>query len=197
MLLLVGLFALSTGRAAAQEQPPTKTAEWLLPVPELDADPKIPTLREIVGHRWGREISSHAEIEKYLHALANAAQGLVALGVAVGLAALWRSSAAFELKAAGLLIGTAIATPYVLDYDLLVLAPAIAFLVVHGLREGFAPYEAAMLVALWVLPLPARPLAELTGLSLAPLVLLTAMGMILHRGGVLQSAAALLPSRTR
>ena len=63
----------------------------------------------------------------------------------------------------GLLIGSVLATPYVLDYDLVVLAPAIAFLAVHGLREGFAPYEVTLLVALWVLPLAARSIAEADG----------------------------------
>jgi hypothetical protein len=50
-----------------------KDASWLLPVPELDADPQIPTLTQVVGHRWAQEISNHAEIERYCHALAKAA----------------------------------------------------------------------------------------------------------------------------
>ena len=69
-------------------------------------------------------------------AAANAVQMLTTLGVAVALVALWRSAAAFELKAAALLIGSVLATPYVLDYDLVVLAPAIAFLAVHGSAAG-------------------------------------------------------------
>jgi hypothetical protein len=46
---------------------------WLLPMPEVDADPKVPTLKSIVGHDWGEDISSHAEIERYLHALSESA----------------------------------------------------------------------------------------------------------------------------
>ena len=46
---------------------------WLLPMPEVDADPKVPTLKQQVGHAWGQDISSHAEIERYLRALAAAA----------------------------------------------------------------------------------------------------------------------------
>lgn len=56
----------------AQEPIPKKDAAWLLPVPEVDADAKVPTLAQVVGHRWGQEISSHAEIERYLRALAKA-----------------------------------------------------------------------------------------------------------------------------
>jgi hypothetical protein len=58
---------------AAQEPIPKKDPAWLLPVPEVQADSKIPTLKDVVGHRWGQEISSHAEIERYVHALAKAA----------------------------------------------------------------------------------------------------------------------------
>ena len=64
------VFALA-GPSAAQEA--KKDPARLLPVPEVEADPAIPTLKDVVGHRWGQEISSHAEIERYIHALAKAA----------------------------------------------------------------------------------------------------------------------------
>ena len=123
--------------------------------------------------------------------LANAAQLALALAAAAGLVALWRSTAAFELKAAGLILGCVIATPYVLDYDLVVLAPAIAFLAANGLRQGFAPYEVTVMTALWVLPLFARTIAEATAISLAPLVLIAAFLFILERAGVLPDWAQL------
>jgi len=123
--------------------------------------------------------------------LANAAQLALALAAAAGLVALWRSTAAFELKAAGLILGCVIATPYVLDYDLVVLAPAIAFLAAHGLRQGFAPYEVTVMTALWVLPFFARTIAEATAISLAPLVLIAAFLFILERAGVLPDWAQL------
>ncbi len=117
--------------------------------------------------------------------LANAAQLALALAAAAGLVALWRSAAAFELKAAGLILGCVIATPYVLDYDLVVLAPAIAFLAAHGLRQGFAPYEVTVMTALWVLPFFARTVAEAAALPLGPIVLIAAFAFILDRAGVL------------
>ena len=90
-----------------------------------------------------------------------------------------------------------LATPYALDYDLVVLAPVIAFLAAHGLRRGFAPYELTLLVVLWVLPLIARPMAELTAVSLTPLVLLLALGLVLHRAGIARGATALVAHRVR
>jgi hypothetical protein len=69
--LLLGLAiggAAWTARAADKDNP-----GWLLPMPEVDADPKVPTLKERIGHDWGADISSHAEIERYLRALSEAA----------------------------------------------------------------------------------------------------------------------------
>jgi hypothetical protein len=130
-------------------------------------------------------------------ALANAVQMTATLGVAAALVVLWRSTAAFELKAAALLIGGVLATPYVLDYDLVVLGPAIAFLAVHGLRQGFAPWEVTSLVALWVLPLIARPIAELTAVSPTPIVLIAAFALVLQRADTIRAATQLVAYRAR
>ena len=54
-------------------------------------------------------------------ALAYALQGAVTLLVAATLGWLWRTAAAFPLKAAALVIGCLLATPYSLDYDLMLL----------------------------------------------------------------------------
>ena len=65
--ILIGLMPL-TARAADKDNP-----AWLLPMPEVDADPKVPALKQAVGHGWAEEISSHSEIERYLRALTDAA----------------------------------------------------------------------------------------------------------------------------
>ena len=69
--------------------------------------------------------------------LAYAVQGAVTLAVGAALVWLWRSKAAYPLKAAALVIAVILGTPYSLDYDLMVLAPAIAFLAADGLARGF------------------------------------------------------------
>jgi len=107
-------------------------------------------------------------------ALAYAVQAAVTLAAAAALVRLWRSDAPFARKAAALLIGTLLATPYSLDYDLMLLAPAIAFLAADGLRRGFAPFEITMLAALWIVPLVTRSVAEWTLVPLAPIAMLAA-----------------------
>src|SRR5262249_48902022 len=76
-----------------------------------------------------------------------AMQGALALLLAASLAWLWHGDAAFELKAAALAIGSLLATPYVLDYDLVVLAVPIALFARHGFPRGFRDYEISLLAA--------------------------------------------------
>jgi alpha-1,2-mannosyltransferase len=112
---------------------------------------------------------------------AYAVQIALALTLAASLAWLWQSNAAFELKAAGLATASLLATPYVLDYDLVVLAVAIAFLARHGLNRGFRDYEISLLAAAWIVPLLSRTVAGASGLPLGLLVMLAVYGFTLGR----------------
>jgi alpha-1,2-mannosyltransferase len=114
--------------------------------------------------------------------LAYAVQGAVSVVVAGALIWLWRGSGAFAPKAAALLIGTVLATPYSLDYDLMLLAPAIAFLTADGFTRGFAPWDKTLLAALWIVPLVSRSIAEATLIPLAVPVMLASFAAILHTG---------------
>ena len=114
-------------------------------------------------------------------ALAYAIQGFVTLALAAAMAWLWRAPVDFALKAAGLVIAAVLATPYSLDYDMTALAPAIAFLAVHGVRCGFAPYEKSALAALWLAPLLARSLAQATLLPAGVLAMAVMLILVLHR----------------
>jgi alpha-1,2-mannosyltransferase len=113
--------------------------------------------------------------------LAYAIQGAVALAIVAALVRLWRSTAAFPLKAAALVIGCVLATPYSLDYDLVLLAPAIAYLAVDGLARGFGAYEKTLLAALWIVPLVARSVPQFTMIPLAVPVMLLAFVLLLRR----------------
>jgi glycosyl transferase family 87 len=117
-------------------------------------------------------------------ATAYAAQGALALLLAASLARLWHSEAAFELKAAALTAGSLLATPYVLDYDLVVLAVAIVFLARHGLKHGFRDFEISLLAAAWLAPLLSRAIAGATGIPLGLMVLLALYGFILRRAAL-------------
>ncbi len=122
--------------------------------------------------------------------LAYAAQAGLALLVAASLVWLWRSRAADDLKASALACASLLATPYVLDYDLVVLAVAIAFFVRHALNQnrGFRDYEISVLAFVWIAPLIARSVAGTIGLPLgflamAALYALTARRAVLDGAG--------------
>jgi alpha-1,2-mannosyltransferase len=121
--------------------------------------------------------------------LAYAAQVAAAGTVAVMLAMLWRSRAAFALKAAALLAGALLATPYLLDYDLVVMGPAIAFFAAHGLQRGFQPYEKTLLAFVWVAPLVTRALAENFYLPLGLIALILLFGLAIRRSAYDLAAA--------
>jgi alpha-1,2-mannosyltransferase len=112
---------------------------------------------------------------------AYAVQLALGLCLAASLAWLWRSDAAFELKAAALVTGSLLATPYVLDYDLVVLAVAIAYLARYGLARGFRDFEISLLAAAWMVPLLSRGIAGATGIPLGLVVLSTLYVFTLRR----------------
>ncbi len=75
--------------------------------------------------------------------LAWSVQALVALIAAGAIAALWRSRADYDVKAAALGVGAMLATPYLYTYDLVVLAVPLAFLWRLGRARGFLAHELA------------------------------------------------------
>ncbi len=114
-------------------------------------------------------------------ALAYAAQAAVTAAIAFAVVRLWRSAAPFALKGAALCLAAILATPYSLDYDLVVLAPAIAFLALDGIEHGFAPWEKTALAALWLSPLITRSVAQATLIPLGVPAMLTMFVLIVRR----------------
>lgn len=65
-----------------------------------------------------------------------------------------------ELRNAFVCAAVLISTPYVLDYDQVVLLPALAFLWLDGERDGYAPWDKSLMALVWVAPIVARQVAE-------------------------------------
>jgi hypothetical protein len=103
----------------------------------------VPVTSRVILNRGATEWSRLQSLFGFMRAhgagetLAWTDQAIVTLGFAAGLVVLWRSRAAYELKAAALAAGALIATPYVFIYDLVVLAVAVAFLLRLALQRGF------------------------------------------------------------
>ncbi len=98
---------------------------------------------------------------------AYAVQLLISLAAIAALARLWRAKTDLKLKGAALCFATLLATPFALDYDLMLLAPAILLL---AARDEHLPFETSLTAFLWLMPLAVPALAQL-GLPLAPLAI--------------------------
>src|SRR5262249_16495673 len=95
-----------------------------------------------------------------------ALQAAVSLTALAGVALAWRSRCDHDLKAALLTVATLLGSPHVLDYDLLILAPAIAFLVSASRTGGFREYDISLLAFAWIAPLFARAIASACSIPL-------------------------------
>ncbi|MEE1656966.1 glycosyltransferase family 87 protein [Microvirga sp. CF3062] len=73
--------------------------------------------------------------------MAWSAQALATLLVLAGLIWVWRGPTSMEVRSAAMGLAVLLATPYVLIYDLPVLAIPLAFLLRAGLQRGFPSFE--------------------------------------------------------
>ncbi len=99
-------------------------------------------------------------------ALAYSVQIVFGLAVAVAVALAWRGPASLSVKAAVLVSGSVLLPPYIFDYDLTVLAIAIALLAQEGQRTGWRAYEREILVMVGVAPMLGPIIAETTGIPI-------------------------------
>lgn len=110
------------------------------------------------------------------------AQAVCMLMLAVTLGRLWRNDVDFRLKAAALCIASVLSTPYALDYDTMLLAPAILLFALHGLERGFLPWEKTALACLWLVPLIGRTVAEIVPVPVGVIAMFWVYGLIVFRG---------------
>ena len=114
--------------------------------------------------------------------------------LALAVATVWMTRRAPEAARGAVLAGaTLIATPFLLDYDLTLLAVPLAWLFREAAREGFRPWEKLILTGGFVLPLAARPLALAVGLPVAPLVILALLACVVSRAMGREPARAAPP----
>ena len=109
-------------------------------------------------------------------------QVIVALVSATIAVIVWRAHrVTFDIKAAVLVTATLLVTPYVADYDFVLLALPIAWMARDGAQNGFLSWEKPILLMSWLLPLFARFLALKASIPLAPLVIAIMLACIARR----------------
>lgn len=111
------------------------------------------------------------------------AAAALALAMVILATASWRRLGDDGLATgAATLAATALASPYLFNYDLPFLVLPILWLVREGLRSGFRPWEKALLVALWFAPYATRAIALPLGLNPMPLASALLLWLIWTRG---------------
>lgn len=113
--------------------------------------------------------------------VAYASQAASAAALAFAVFRLWRGAAPVGIKSAGLVVATVLATPYSVDYDLVILAPAMALLIRDGLKSGFLPCEKSIYLFAAVAPVIARPIGLATHVSLGLIAMLALFWVVLRR----------------
>ena len=122
-------------------------------------------------------------------ALAYAASAVVAVGVLAGVAWLYRRGGDWRPAGAALLSGALLTTPYCLDYDMMLLGPALGLLVSYRLERGFAPWEKTLLAVIWLSPMLARLAARYLDLPLG-LAAIAGVFVLACRAGALKARPA-------
>lgn len=111
-----------------------------------------------------------------------------AYGLQIGLAVLlavsiwftWRASVAKELKYAALATASLLISPYLFSYDMVLLGPAILWMVLYGVANGFPAQDRNILLLAWLAPFPSAFIAEATSVPIGLIAMLLLYGCILR-----------------
>jgi len=112
---------------------------------------------------------------------AMAVQIVVSLAVAVVVWRRWRSPGPLDGKLALLAAGTALATPYLFNYDLPFLIVPLVWLACQSASRGWPAYDKLLLAGLYLGTYTARAFALPLGINLTPLVALCLFVLVARR----------------
>jgi hypothetical protein len=114
--------------------------------------------------------------------VAYALQAIAAVCVAAAVVWVWRRpKGAADMKSAVLMAATPLTTAFIFDYDLMLLASPIAWLMRKGITDGALPYERTAIVAASLAPFVSRVAGMHTHLVLAPIFIAALLVVIVRR----------------
>jgi hypothetical protein len=161
-------------------------AIWGWPVWQAFLD-SLPLTQAIVIEQgrtgWEKIMSPFAAVRSWGGTvdLAYAVQAIFTLA-AIG-ATLWLARKARpDVRNAAVTAAVLISTPYVLDYDFVVLLAGLAFLWRDAERHGWLAWEKSSLALVWIAPLVARNIAAATFVPLGLMVAMLVLGLAVRRG---------------
>ncbi len=143
----------------------------------------VTALLDTGGLPWERMPSVYvsARLVGFDVTAARFAQAIAALAALAAVCAIWYRGAALAWRGATLVAALPLVTPYVFDYDLVVLVFAVAWLLLACLKDGWQPGDTAVLVAAWIGPALSWPLVKLGAPPFMPLVFVALLVVICRR----------------
>ena len=114
-------------------------------------------------------------------ALAWAAQAVVSLGACAALVVGLRRTRDVEAQGALCACAALLASPFLLDYDLMLAALPLLWLFREARRTGFLPWEKTVMLAAFLLPLVSRLIGGAIHVPTAPFVLSALFAVVLAR----------------
>jgi len=149
----------------------------------------IPVARAVFEEgliRWGKLPSLYAALRLAGAGLetAYALHFLLAAVVTAVVGWVWWRKPSLPLRAAVLVTGSLLVTPYVFDYDYALLAIPLALLAMDGHVRGWLPYEREVLALTWVMPLIAVGLADSIGIQIGPFCIAALFAIAARRAAI-------------
>ncbi|MEJ7934785.1 glycosyltransferase family 87 protein [Sphingobium sp. AN558] len=126
--------------------------------------------------QWGGSIPAAYAAQSAVTALTVIAAGLVA------------RRGSMEVRGAAALAAALLCTPYVLDYDFVLLGIAIAFMAADIARRGALRWEASWLAYAWMAPLFGRALSALIHVPVNLIAAIAVLALAARRAGLFDRA---------
>jgi hypothetical protein len=168
-------------------------ALWGWPVWQAFAD-SLPLTSQIVIEQgstgWAKIQSPFAMIRMWGGGIAPAYAFQAAATLLSVCAALWLARRANPaVRNAGAMAAAMLSTPYVLDYDFVVLGIGAVFIAADARARGFLSWEKSALAFIWAAPLFARQSAEFALIPVGQAAAIALLLIAIRRGVVLDGAA--------
>jgi hypothetical protein len=145
--------------------------------------------KDLVGNQKMQSAFAAARLLGGDVVLAYAVQAVVAIAVCAVLVVLLRRRPGSSAEAPAVAAAALLMSPFLLDYDLVLLAVPLAWAAREGARTGFLPWEKLVLMIGFLLPLLSRLFATGLGIPPAPLALLAVFGVVIRRAYLVSSPA--------
>ncbi len=141
-------------------------ASWTAFLQEMSEMRELLLNKGVIGYHLMQSLFGALRLYNVPLGIAYPVQIVFSAAIAVLVWRVWAGNADARLKQTALLTGSLLISPYFLDYDLVMTAPAIALLVSYGLDKGFGPWEQTGLALAFICPPLARFATFFLGLPL-------------------------------